>query len=508
MNIKLFASRSVKGKELASLLSERLPKVIQSLLQDEAINFDVIYPGDFKFGQLFFYSYEKKDDLVLFDASIEDNGGAIKLGENYACAPHAPYMTENVLVVSRTVLPLNFIPHTTNVLPFGEDYIYVGKDLHFVRSYDNQDIVTWVIERIKERFYDGRLLKRFIKKESLIKSPVKKDPNLYIHDGRKVAFVSYRSYYNEPNKCGQCSVQDLEHIILDYHKTVNPNETWRVLYYPPGSLSQDCPTEDLRWSLMCYVENVFIHVDEVWIFNSEKEDDYSYWDSWFTQGEFISLMIINQGLNKYLPKVYMFNPHDKSFKELKDLPLLSEKARTELGALTANSDNLWGDRAAMKKIIWTFEHKAELSLFKRVKLKVNGFLNKKLLNVASYSEMEKLHAYNLSFLTSRVFSCKKCAKKGNCMDDFRNDSFIHDFINIGDDLEPQASHNIENGIFVVNKEDFKKSIEQGYVECPNCHNKIKIKHAPEQSFYLWQRYIPNNPYGNTLIEKIEAYNVI
>lgn len=493
---------------MACLLSEELPKVIHPLVPDEPIDFDVIYPGDFRFGQLFFYSYERKSDLVIFDASIEDDGGAIKLGENYACAPHAPYMNENVLVVSRTVLPLNFIPHTTNVLPFGEDCVYVGKTLQFVRSYNSHDIVSWVTKQIDERFHQGRLLKRFIKKETTIQGSVKKDPNLFIHDGRKVAFISYRSFYNEPNKCGRNSVQDLEQIIIDYHKKKNPNEEWRVLYYPPGSLSQDCPTEDLRWSLMCYVENVFIHVDEVWIFNSVSEDNYSYWDSWFTQGEFISLMIINQGLNQYLPKVYMFNPHDGSFNELKEFPLLSEKARTELGAITANSDNLWGDRAAMKKQIWTFEHKAEWPLYKRAKFKVNGFLNKKLLKLASYSEMEKMHAYKPSFLTSRVFSCKMCSKKGYCMDDFHDDSFIHDFIHIGDESEPQVSHNREQGVFVVNKEDFAKCVEQGYVQCPNCHNKIKIQYAPEQSFYLWQRFIPNSPFGDALIEKVEAYNVI
>ena len=358
------------------------------------------------------------------------------------------------------------------------------------------------------RFREGKLLKKLNKEETSIKSSVKKDPNLFIHDGRKVAFISYRSFYNEPNKCGQCSVQDLEQIILDYHKDVNPDEEWRVLYYPAGSLSQDCPTEDLRWSLMTYVENVFIHVDEVWIFNSGEKDDYSYWDSWFTQGEFISLMIINQGLNKYMPKVYMFNPHDKSYKELKNFPLLSEKAKTELGAISSNSDNLWGDRAALKKLIWTFEHKEELSFFKRAKLKINGFLNKKLLNAATYSEMEKMHAYKPTFLTSRVFSCCKCTKKGNCMDDFNKDSFIHDFIHIGDESEPQASHNRQKGIFVIGKEEFAKCIEQGYVQCPNCHSRIKIKHAPEQSFFLWQRFIPNSPYGNTLIEKVEAYNVI
>lgn len=508
MIIKLFASRSSEGKDLMNMLSEKMPLVIHSLLPNEPVDIDVIYPGSPKCSQFFFFSYERKADLLIFDASIEDDCGQIKIGENYACAPHAPYMNDNVLVVSRTVLPLNFIPHTTNVLPFGEDYRYCGNKLVYTRSYDNIEIVSWIIDQIKKRHKDGTLLKKNNSKESLDQDPVKKDPNLFVHDGRKVAFISYRSYYNEPNKCGKCSVQDLERVILDYHKAENPDEEWRVLYYPPGSLSQDCPTEDLRWSLMCYVENVFIHVDEVWIFNSNKEDQYSYWDSWFTQGEFISLMIINQGLHNLMPKVYMFNPHDGSFKEKKDFPFLSEENRTELGAITANSDNLWGDRAAMKKLIWTFEHRTELSIFKRVRLKVNGFLNKKIMKVASYSEMEKMHAYKSSFLTNRIFTCKKCSKYGTQLEDFYDDTFVQNFIHIGDESEPQASYNRQRGVFVVKKEEFANCIERGYVQCPNCNCKIMIKHVPEQSFYLWQRYLPNNPYGDSLIEKVEAYNVV
>ena len=517
MKIKIFSSRSGKGNELADILSHKLPEIIISLVNDineDLIDIDVIFPGDYNYGQLFFYLYEKNTDLIIFDASIEDDGGEIQLGENYACAPHAPYMNDNVLVVSRTGLPLNFIPHTTNVLPFGEDYIKEGDDIKFIRSYDNEkDILPWVVKQIRMRHVEGKLLRGTQPNYRSFCNPVKKDPNLFIHDGSRVAFISYRSYYNAPNKCGQCSVQDLEQYILNYHKEHAPNERWRVLYYPPGSLSQDCPTEDLRWSLMTFVENVFIHVDEVWIFNSEKDDLYSYWDSWFTQGEFISLMIINQGLHDKLPKMFLFNPHDKSAKVLHEIPYLSDEARQELGAITANSDTLWGDRAALKKIIWTFEHKNEFSLMKRMKLAINEFVSRNIVKlfcnkVASHSEMQKLHAYDSSFLTSRIFSCKRCSTRGNSMEDVNNESFISDFIHIGDVSEPWLSYNKKRGIFVVNNEDFQKCVKRGYVQCPNCLSKIYIKHAPDQSFFLWQRYIPNNPYGDSLIERVEAYNVV
>lgn len=63
--------------------------------------------------------------------------------------------------------------------------------------------------------------------QSKAKISVQNDPRLYLSNGEKVAFISYRSYYNEPNKCGGYSVQDLKRYIIDYHKAQNPNEKGR-----------------------------------------------------------------------------------------------------------------------------------------------------------------------------------------------------------------------------------------------------------------------------------------
>ena len=521
MDIIVFGSSSLQGRNLARLLQEVIPSTVSEItgLDQSGISMEIIFPGDFRFGQLFFYRYQLSADLVIFDASIELEEDGLTHGENYACAPHAPYMEENVLVVSRTVLPLNFIPHTTNVLPIGEDWIRDASGLRFIRMYDNrQDIVPWVIRQLKERNQDGRLLKTE-EKVRLGKGfdPVKKAPNLFRHDGRKVAFISYRSFYNEPNRCGSSSVQDLERTILEYHRKTTPGEDWRVLFYPPGSLSQDCPTENLRWSLMSFIENVFIDndVEEVWIFNSDGRDEYSYWDSWFTQGEFISLMLINQGLKDHMPRVFMYDPHTWHFGQLDDLPSLSESARTELSAILTNSDNLWGDRAALKKTIWVLDHMHEFSFAQRVSLKLSELLTRARikassgLKVASYADMSRLHAYSPGFLTNRVFTCKHCMLGGFCIQDFNNESFIADFIHIGDDhSEEWRNRNQHRGFFVVDESDFHSCLAKGYVECPNCHSHLAIKRAPEQDFFLWQRYLPNSPYMDSFIERVEAYNVV
>lgn len=143
--IKLFGSSTSKGKELIESISSTIPKYVEAMLIDFGHNdvtcrLDILTPNDMEYNTLFFYKYQKTSDILIFDGSIEEEFGCL-LGDNYQCVPHAPYMNSNVIVVSRTVLPLNFIPHTTNVLPFGENFEVSNDNVMPVTSYDNGDII-------------------------------------------------------------------------------------------------------------------------------------------------------------------------------------------------------------------------------------------------------------------------------------------------------------------------------------------------------------------------------
>ena len=99
----LFASSSLKGRELEKTLgSESLMQSITSLLMEKVeksieVEINSIHSDapEYEFHKAVLYS-----DVVLFDGSLEED--VIALGENYACIPHAPYLMDNVIVVSRT----------------------------------------------------------------------------------------------------------------------------------------------------------------------------------------------------------------------------------------------------------------------------------------------------------------------------------------------------------------------------------------------------------------------
>lgn len=513
--ITVFASATKDGKDLVSKVNNDAFRAFVDArltvggLADIKSVVNVIYPSDSEYNTIHFDVYQKQSDIVIFDASIEEYENGL-LGDNYKCATHAPYLNSNVLVVSRTVLPLNFIPHTTNVLPFGENFnIDEDGKIEPIVSYTNDSIVEFIREKV------AILVHNLVSGISFKEDPddsVKKDPQLYLSNGEKVAFISYRShYYDENHKCGGANVHTLKQHILDFHKAKAPDEQWKVLFYPPGGLSQDCPTEYLRWALYTYVYNVFIHVDEVWIFDTESTDEKSYWDSWFTQGEYLSLMHIQRGLPNRLPKVYLYNPHTGISTELKSLPTISDIESRELSLLEANSDILWGDYAALRNVILFLDKWKSYGSFKK---SLWSFGAKSLSLIAKliwrgipptdFDRMSKEHAYHLDFLTNRIFSCPNCIIIGHNIESFKDEKFIRQFIQIGDKDNPIP------GYFTLDIKQFLDAIEKGYVECPSCHKRIQIKRNPSQDFYLWKKWTArtNSENNDWYIEKVPAYSVI
>lgn len=509
--VKVFGSSTNEGKELIASLKSMIPHYVELQFADLGTKgihccVDVITPKDFEYNTLHFHKYPKSADLLIFDGSIEEEEGFL-LGDNYKCVPHAPYMNSNVIVVSRTVLPLNFIPHTTNVLPFGENYNVSNDNVVPIISYDNDSIVDFLMEQISI-IISNRFKENSNQEES--GSSVKKDPQLFLSNGEKIAFISYRSYYYKDNKCGGYNVEDLKHHIEEFHKRKNPEEKWKVIYYPPGGLSQDCPTEYLRWALWTYVNNVFIQVDEVWIFETDGTDERSYWDSWFTQGEFLSLMQIQQELPDCMPIVKVFDPHTGKHYELEEFPQLQNQEKTELSLLSANSDILWGDYAALRNVIefindWKSYGRIRKALWYLI-MKLVSLLGKIFwhnLPSVDFTMMSKKHAYQPSFLTNRIFSCTDCLEGGYSMDSFNDNEFIKRFIQIGHNNTPVP------GYFTLSKEEFQLAVEKGYVECPKCHKKIFIKRNSTQDFYLWKKHTrKTNPENDWYIEKVPAYSVM
>lgn len=519
VEITIFASSSVKGKLLEESLSKTgesgLGCYITSIQKDKyghqneveiySIHSDA---SEYEFHRAVLYS-----DVVIFDGSLEEDG--ITLGENYACIPHAPYLMDNVIVVSRTELPINFIPNAyqTNVTPIGEE-TEEEREKNPQKKFTNEEIIEWLKGCLAAMVEEGRLPRKpeyKVAKELLTNSEVILDYFNMIYsftEGNKknryehTSFISYRSYYGEHESNGY-SVEDLKDYILEHHRKLNSNEKWRVMYYTSGSLAQDCLTEYRRWGLMEYVNYIFKQVDEVWIFNThDTAYGPSYWDSWFTQSEFISLMNLKHCLPDCCPKIFIFDSSTGKVDELVYLPNISGSLKNELSIITANSDTVFGDISAYKRMCVLKQNWHNFPAWIRLLLRYGHYKNMKI----NIKQQLASHSYDMDFLTNRIFSCPDCLRKGYDINSFKSDDFIWNFLNIYSSNSKIQEYNNKRGYFALTKKEFSSALKKGIVKCPNCGREFRITES-DLHFYIWERNIPPFYDEHKFIEKVQAYNI-
>lgn len=475
-----------------------------------------------------FFKAQLESDLVIFDGSLEAETG-LKLGDNYSPVGHAPYLLDNVLVVSRTVLPVNYIPSETNVPPVGEEARVETTPGLFLpqKSYTNQAICQWIEKKLCQWIKAGRLPRTTAYKRSvppleklfdgsddaaavrwlvseasdISQQTQKYRPNPYVH----TAFISYRSYY-QAHACHGFTVKELEKYILDYHARHHPGETWRVLYYPGGSLAQDCMTEYRRWSLTTYVDTIFKNVPEVWIFDThDPHAGPSYWDSWFTQAEIISLIMLHQGLPAYCPKIFLFDASAGRHREIppEQLPSIEGENKNDWNLITANSEILYGDYSGLVGMQQLKE-----------KAKTIPYLLRKLFYKALDAQLGydveksfRSHSYDASFMTTRIISCSRCISTGHSLASFSDPAFIRRFIHIGSDDAREREEIARYGYFSVSEPDFRAALQAGKVSCPHCRRTFYLKETGEY-FYIWRHRFHNPSIDfDGYIEPVPLYHI-
>ena len=162
IDINIFASSSTEGKALERALldsgnkgfnSSVISLIREKIGRNVEVGINSIHSDapEYEFHKAVLYS-----DVVIFDGSLEEDG--IALGENYACIPHAPYLMDNVIVVSRTELPINFIPNAyqTNVVPIGEE-TKEERERNPQKHYTNEEIIEWLKGCLATMVEEGRL---------------------------------------------------------------------------------------------------------------------------------------------------------------------------------------------------------------------------------------------------------------------------------------------------------------------------------------------------------------
>ena len=281
----LLASQTEESGRLSELVREKLPKTLNSLGFDMSMN--VIYNGQ----QYDMIKSIMENDVVIFDASLESEGN-LSLGENYAVATANIISNDNILVVSRTVLPINFIPCRTNVPVIGMGEILENGRLK--QNYTNLDILSWLSDELC-RMKDQKRLPR--PKELMMHVPPFEELGSdYLEKGSEVveenleflstlrnhkySFISYRSHYYDHQYNGW-DVKRLDAYIQGLH----PGEKWDILYYPGGILSQEFMPEIRRWGFFGFVDRKIQSCSEFWIFDSPHDGGFGYWDFWWAYGE-------------------------------------------------------------------------------------------------------------------------------------------------------------------------------------------------------------------------------
>lgn len=468
ITITVLGLNSIKGRELVSLIQDEIPPFMLGLGLKCIIN-PIIYSDNSSQYNMFKASME--DDLVLFDGSIEidDNGS---WDSNYIAATAQPCAQDNILVLSRTRLPLNFPVMRTNVPELGvNDKNSNGEPILY---FENTEIVIWLKNEISlmatfttigDQTFSPRI--PVCKKFRTIVPPFeelnKLDSNFFeiqkakMADAiefinatkRKGAFISYRSHYYKTKYKGLVTAQDLASKIKQIHN----DPDYPVTLYAEGDIANEFMTEQRMWFVEGFVEQKLRLSEEVWIFETDNEDGYSYYNSWWTQGEIIALMYMKASGAK-LPKIYVYYYDSQSGKmkyELKDIsfiPDLTEIDFKELSRYFSNSSGTFESMHSMREI-------RKMNFFKkRLNYWFIKLLSKKVLptsssgtneigNYNSFMESVNSHVYDKSFVENRIVMLPKYTEL--TIDDFKKSHFIKQFILINSERDDkQHKEEIEN----------------------------------------------------------------
>lgn len=534
ITITILGLNTDKGKELVNMLQKDLPVVFDGYAFPELI-INVIYNGK----QYDMIKACMADDLVVFDASIEqDEAGS--WDSNYAAATASPCALDNILVVSRTRLPMNFPVLRTNVPELGkEDKDASGNP---ITSFKNDEIVNWVISEIDQmtkpfelpnsanlppRIPVSKDLKFNVPPfeqlatvaDSLSEIQEKKmtDSLDYMASIRREgAFISYRSYYHK-NKYHGVSVEDLKKLIKDVHN----DENYPVIFYAEGDIAFEFMTEQRRWFVESFVDRKMRNMDEVWIFETDNSDGYGYYDSWWTQGEIISLMYMKANGFR-LPKIYVYH-YDEQSKEMvythKDdsfIPNLTEEHNHELAQYFANAEGANENMKNMRMLReknFLYKRLAHWSMKQMQKQYMPTEMMNKLMEGIDYKSFLSSiysHVYDKSFTDNRIVYHPKYVKHYS-IDDFKRPEFIKEFILINSVRDDGKYKNeIESrGFYSVPPQEMKEITEAGIWKVPNSNDVERIRKAVMPQFHWWpvRQGLPTGP-DNVLIEKIDNWEFV
>lgn len=511
ITITVLGLNSIKGRELVSLIQDEIPPFMLGLGLKCIIN-PIIYSDNSSQYNMFKASME--DDLVLFDGSIEIDGDG-SWDSNYIAATAQPCAQDNILVLSRTRLPLNFPVMRTNVPELGvNDKNSNGEPILY---FENTEIVIWLKNEISlmatfttigDQTFSPRI--PVCKKFRTIVPPFeelnKLDSNFFeiqkakMADAiefinatkRKGAFISYRSHYYKTKYKGLVTAQDLASKIKEIHN----DPDYPVTLYAEGDIANEFMTEQRMWFVEGFVEQKLRLSEEVWIFETDNEDGYSYYNSWWTQGEIIALMYIKAS-GAELPKIYVYSydSHSGEMKyELKDssfIPDLTKDAVKELSRYFSNSSGTFESMRSMREIR-KLDAEQQYSYYKMIKQMSQQFLSLGIDNSTSkefeydydsFMESVYSHVYDRSFVENRIVMLPNYTEV--TIDCFKNSQFIKQYICINSVRDDKLyKDDIENRGYVSISPEHMDNIDKTHEFKWGTISK-QIQRINYSQFYWW-----------------------
>ena len=144
ITITLFVCRSNSGIALAKDIEENIETIVGSSFK--ITSFKIIENGT----QYDMLKAIMQNDLVIFDGSLEyDING--NWCSQYEASTANIISNDNIAVVSRTILPINYTPFLTNVPSFGSQGVEKGY------NFSNNSIIQWLQKTIVTMNENGRL---------------------------------------------------------------------------------------------------------------------------------------------------------------------------------------------------------------------------------------------------------------------------------------------------------------------------------------------------------------
>lgn len=488
--------------------------------------------------------YALNNHIVIIDVSIEEVEG-YDIGVNYECITPAASSLDNILAVSRTELPLNFIPCRSNVAPLGEkdptdsdakqleDFKLEveAKDVPhndlttYRKAYTNGYIIAWLKSTLRLMHKNDRLFRSDSLKiditqptnEMYAKEMEVMDENMKAvkreKGSKKKSFISYRSKYycnsnqrNQNKYKGKYNIQDVAKIISERHEKDEPGQWDEPFFYPSGVLSHELMPEIRRWAFVAMPDRIIREADEFWIFETSHVDDgkgnfeCGYWDSWWCLGEFLTIIRMKHaGQLKNGFKLLIFNPDTDAIDEIpwEQIPDMTDEQNRELARYFANGDFLEAGYESMENmrkmkrrspvVRWLFFQFQKRFIWPKY-MSADDIKDFKF---KYYNESIKSHVYEENFMTDRILIGKEQERGITREEVFEDKDIIWTFLNV-------------NGAY--NARGIVQYPGSKIIPSKNLANNSELTNNYFYIFWNPRLYKRTGPNG-CVLEKVNVYNV-